>query len=121
MELARRGGQGPTPILEISEARSLPLHVLEQLFASLRRTGILKSQRGVRGGYSFARPAEEVTILDVVECVDGAIPAASDVGTPVDEIWQELCSTLATRLASITIADVVEREIQASGTMMFHI
>lgn len=119
--MARRGGQGPTPILEISEARSLPLHVLEQLFASLRRAGILKSQRGVRGGYSFARPADEVTILDVVECVDGSIPAGSDVVTPVDEIWQDLCGVLTTRLAAITIADIVEREIQASGTMMFHI
>ncbi len=99
----------------------MPLHVLEQLFASLRRTGILKSQRGVRGGYSFARSTDEVTLLDVVECVDGAIPSASDTLSPVDEIWQELCDTLASRLAAITIADVVEREIQASGTMMFHI
>ncbi len=96
--------------------------MLEQLFASLRRAGILKSQRGVRGGYSFARPADEVTLLDVVECVDGAIVGALDrAPSPVDEIWQEMCETLSQRLSAITIAQVVEREIQASGTMMFHI
>jgi len=100
----------------------LPLHVLEQLFASLRRSGILKSQRGVRGGYSFARPADEVTILDVVECVDGAISGTTDASpTPIDEFWRSLCDMLAERLGAVTIADIMEQEIQASGTMMFHI
>lgn len=120
--MGRRGTQGPVPILEIAEARKLPLHVLEQLFASLRRTGILRSQRGVRGGYSFARSADEVTLLEVVECVDGAIGIATDpTPRPVDAVWQEICQAISRRLGGITIADIVEREIHASGTMMFHI
>ena len=54
-ELARRAEPAPVPILEIAEGCHIPLHVLEQLFSSLRRSGILKSQRGVKGGYSFLR------------------------------------------------------------------
>jgi Rrf2 family protein len=49
-ELARRDQGGPVPIVEISEARDIPLHVLEQLFSGLRRAGVLASQRGVKGG-----------------------------------------------------------------------
>ena len=72
-ELAERGSAGPVPILEVAEARGIPLHFLEQLFAGLRRAGVLQSQRGVKGGYSFRRPPAEITILEVVETVNGRI------------------------------------------------
>ena len=62
-ELARSGGAGPVPIGEIARRREIPVQFLEGLFATLRRAGILHSQRGVKGGYSFARPADELTVL----------------------------------------------------------
>ena len=79
-ELAQRGSAAPVPILEVAEARGIPLHFLEQLFAGLRRAGILQSQRGVKGGYSFRRPPTEVTILEVVETVDGRITSPAGSG-----------------------------------------
>jgi Rrf2 family protein len=108
------------PILEIASVRQIPLHVLEQLFAALRRGGILKSQRGVKGGYSFNRPAREITVLDVVECVDGAL-SPIDVATGADAIWNEARRQLAGHLGGITVADVAEREARSAGTLMFHI
>ena len=60
-ELARAGDAGPVPIGELARRRDIPVQFLEQLFAALRRAGILRSQRGVKGGYSFARPPSEVT------------------------------------------------------------
>ncbi len=121
-ELARRAEPTPVPILEIAERRRIPLHVLEQLFAALRRTGILKSQRGVKGGYTFLRPPREVTVLDVVTCVDGplrpAVDAAPDAG---DELWAEAQTVLADLLDAVTIADMVEREARNAGALMFHI
>src|SRR6202012_6120016 len=54
-ELARSGGAGPVPIGELARRRDVPVQFLEQLFAVLRRSGILRSQRGVNGGYAFAR------------------------------------------------------------------
>ncbi len=51
----------------------IPVQFLEQLFATLRRAGLLRSQRGVKGGYSFERPAAEITVLEVVELLDGPL------------------------------------------------
>src|SRR5215210_94911 len=70
-ELARMGGDGPVPIGELARRRDIPVQFLEQLFATLRRAGVLRSQRGVKGGYTFARPPAEITVLEVVEILDG--------------------------------------------------
>ena len=59
------------PIGELARRRDIPVQFLEQLFATLRRAGVLKSQRGVKGGYTFARPPGEITVLEVVELLDG--------------------------------------------------
>ena len=61
VELYRYGDHVPVPIAELARRRDIPVQFLEQLFATLRRAGILRSQRGVKGGYSFGRPAGEVT------------------------------------------------------------
>ncbi len=120
-ELAQRP-EGPVPIQDVSESRGIALHVLEQLFASLRRTGILQSQRGVKGGYSFRRPPSAVTLLDVVEAVDGALGASAHARPSVaDEIWSDARARLAELLNDVTIADLVEREARASTAPMFHI
>src|SRR5204862_2191917 len=74
-ELARRGGGAPVPIGEIARGRDIPVQFLEGMFATLRRGGILQSQRGVKGGYSFARPPEEITVLEVVELLEGVLGA----------------------------------------------
>ena len=61
------------PIGELARRRDIPVQFLEQLFATLRRAGVLKSQRGVKGGYTFARAAGEITVLEVVELLDGPL------------------------------------------------
>ena len=67
-----RSGDGPVPIGELARRRDIPVQFLEQLFAVLRRAGLLKSQRGVKGGYSFARPAADITVLELVELLRAA-------------------------------------------------
>ncbi len=121
-ELASRGGTCPVPILEIAEGRGIPLHVVEQLFAGLRRAGVLQSTRGVKGGYSFRRPPAEVSLLDVVETVDGRL------GLPIgylpagtDGVWAEAAARLRELLSELTVADMVEREERAAQAPMFHI
>src|ERR1039458_8654312 len=73
VELHRHGDTGPVPIAELARRREIPVQFLEQLFATLRRAGILRSQRGVKGGYSFARAPGEVTVLELVELLDGPL------------------------------------------------
>ncbi len=121
-ELARRSDPAPVPIMEIAEQRGIPLHVLEQLFSSLRRAGILKSQRGVKGGYTFLRTPREVSVLDVVECVDGPLRPAGDGGRDAAaELWDDAQARLADLLDAVSIAEMVEREARYDGALMFHI
>ena len=67
------GGEGPVPIGELARRRDIPVQFLEQLFAVLRRAGVLRSQRGVKGGYAFARAPADITVLEVVELLDGPL------------------------------------------------
>jgi len=122
-ELARRSGAGPVPIVEIAEATGVQLHFLEQIFSSLRRAGVLRSQRGVKGGYSFQRGPAEVTVLDVVTSVDGSLspPSARSADDATEAIWQEVCDGMAEVLGAVSIADVAEREGRARDAPMFHI
>jgi Rrf2 family protein len=122
-ELAQRGMASPVPILDVAESRGIPLHFLEQLFAGLRRAGILQSQRGVKGGYSFRKPPAEITVLEVVETVDGRLTATDGepTGAAGDTVWIEARGALCAVLAGVTIADMVEREAQAAGAPMFFI
>jgi Rrf2 family protein len=114
-ELARAGGAGPVPIGELARRRDVPVQFLEQLFAVLRRAGVLRSQRGVKGGYAFAREPGEVTVLEVVELLDGRL------GADAEGIFAEAAAAARAVLAKSTIADVVERENQAAGATMYYI
>jgi Rrf2 family transcriptional regulator, cysteine metabolism repressor len=117
-ELARRGDAAPVPIGEIARARDIPVQFLEGLFATLRRAGILQSQRGVKGGYSFARPPGEVTVLEVVELLEGEL----GVDAPANgAVWTEAVGAVRSVLEGTTIADVSEREAQETGAPMYYI
>jgi Rrf2 family cysteine metabolism transcriptional repressor len=117
-ELARRGGASPVPIGEIARTRDIPAQFLEGLFATLRRAGILQSQRGVKGGYSFARPPAEVTVLEVVELLEGQLGAEAAASGAV---WLDAVEATKGVLAATTIADVAEGEAQAAGAPMYYI
>jgi Rrf2 family cysteine metabolism transcriptional repressor len=117
-ELARSGNAGPVPIGEIARRRDIPVQFLEGLFATLRRAGILQSQRGVKGGYSFAKPAEDVTVLDVVEALEGRL--GQEAGQAGD-VWTEAIDALRLKLQAITIAEVAQREARAAGAAMYYI
>ena len=114
-ELARLGGAGPVPIGELARRRDVPVQFLEQLFAVLRRAGILRSQRGVKGGYAFAKEPGEVTVLEVVELLDGRL------GAEAEGVFAEAAAAARAVLAKTTITDVVDRENQAAGATMYYI
>jgi Rrf2 family transcriptional regulator, cysteine metabolism repressor len=117
-ELARRGDAVPVPIGDLARARDIPGQFLEGLFATLRRAGILQSQRGVKGGYSFARPPSEVTLLEVVDLLEGELGAEAAASGPV---WTEAADAVRNVLAATTIADVAEREARDSAAPMYYI
>ena len=114
-ELGRSGGAEPVPIGELARRREVPVQFLEQLFAVLRRAGILSSQRGVKGGYRFAREPSAVTVLEVVELLDGPL------GRDSTGVFADAAEAARKVLESTTIADVIERESREAGASMYYI
>ena len=114
-ELGRTGGDSPVPIGELARRRDIPVQFLEQLFAVLRRAGILKSQRGVKGGYSFAKDPSQITVLEIVELLDGPL------GGGAEGIFEEAAAAAREVLGRTTVADIVEREKREAGVAMYYI
>ena len=114
-ELGRQGAEKPVPIGELARRREIPVQFLEQLFATLRRAGILRSQRGVKGGYSFARPPAEITVLEIVELLDGPL------GRDAKGVFADAATAARDVLAGTTVADVMEREARDAGASMYYI
>jgi Rrf2 family cysteine metabolism transcriptional repressor len=114
-ELGRAGDSGPVPIGELARRREVPVQFLEQLFATLRRAGVLKSQRGVKGGYSFARDPSTITVLEIVELLDGPL------GRDAEGVFADAATAARKVLADTTIADVVDAEAKSAGVSMYYI
>ena len=125
VELAlRTGGEVRTvSVADLASERDLPAQFLEQLFGALRRGGLLSSHRGAGGGFAFARRPEGVSVLDVVEALDGPVSVAACTGGHCDRedscgsasVWREAETAFEGVLASTTIADLAERERQQRG------
>ncbi|MGI8660446.1 MAG: RrF2 family transcriptional regulator [Thermoleophilaceae bacterium] len=124
--LAGRVGQGPTSLTTIAEAEGLPPAYLEHLAARLRRAELIESRRGAHGGYSLSRPAEDITMAEVVcalegeiapiECItadaDGALTCAreGEVGhepCPTKLLWTRVQGSIVRTLTDMTLADLV--------------
>ncbi len=112
-ELGRAGEGAPVPIGELARRREIPVQFLEQLFAVLRRAGILRSYRGVKGGYMFARAPQEITVLEVVELLDGPL------GAEATGVFAEAADAARVVLAATTVAEVIEREARERGVMYY--
>lgn len=114
-ELGRTAGSDPVPIGELARRREVPVQFLEQLFAVLRRAGIISSQRGVKGGYRFAREPASVTVLEIVELLDGPL------GRDAVGVFSDAAQAARKVLEQTTIADVIERESREAGASMYYI
>ncbi len=113
--LARAGGEREAiAIAEVARRSELSLTQLEQLFVQLKRAGILRSQRGVGGGYLLTRAIGEVSLLHVVEAIDG------QVGVDTDPLFNGPRDALRGALARRTLEEVV-REDEAAGAPMYWI
>jgi Rrf2 family protein len=132
-ELARReqsqAGR-PVRLADVAESGDMPLQFLEQVFAALRRAGVVRSRRGAAGGYSLARPAGQITVLEVVVALDGVLsPAECTEGTcehidscGASSVWVEAQKALERVLGGTSIGDLLAREDELRGRPpMYHI
>jgi Rrf2 family protein len=117
VELAQHEGGDPIPVSELAKRRDLPAQFLEQLFGALRRANVVASRRGVKGGYVLARPASQITALEVVQTLDGEI-AEEQLSIPP---WGEVVGALRNQLAERTLAVLAEDERNRGGEAMYYI
>jgi Rrf2 family protein len=120
VELAARGDD-PIKGDVIAEAQEIPLKFLENILGELKHVGIVNSRRGAHGGYWLNKPAEEVTLGDIVRAVEG--PLASVRGEspedlkykggakPLQKVWIALRANLRAVMDEVTLADVVAGEL----------
>ncbi len=117
VELAHHEGGDPMPVSEIARRRDLPAQFLEQLFGTLRRANIVASRRGVKGGYVLARPASEISALEIVQTLDGEISEEQLQLPP----WGEVVGALREQLAERDLATLAEAESADAGAAMYYI
>lgn len=128
-DLAAQARPGPVTLYDIAERQEISLSYLEQLFAKLRRGGLVKSVRGPGGGYMLARTPDETPIADIVLAVDE--PTKTTRCTPnqpfgcrsnearclTHDLWEELGNQVYHYLQSVTLADVVNQKVLETGRL----
>ena len=116
LDLAIHNDQGPISLADISTRQCISLSYLEQLFARLRKQGLVASTRGPGGGYTLSRPPAELAIADVISAVDekldtrrcgGAEDCQNEERCLTHDLWSDLSDRIHTFLANITLQDVM--------------
>jgi Rrf2 family protein len=130
LDLRTRGEDRPVRLVDLAVERRIPEQYLEQLFATLRRAGVLAGHRGVGGGFTFARRPDRLSVLAIVEALDGTPdfePSARE-GADVREratvgaVWRAAGDAYQEVLARTTVSDLAERELQlGDGGPMYDI
>ena len=118
LSLALHGEAAPTSVRDIAERTGLPQPYLEQILLALKGAGLVRSKRGVGGGYVLARPPADITLGEVVSAVDGPI-VVGDFGQPHEggacdhegqcvllAVWAGISSRIRHQLDSFTLADI---------------
>lgn len=130
-DLAAHSHGRPIALADIAQRQEISLSYLEQLFAKLRRGGIVKSVRGPGGGYLIARDLQGLRVSDVILAVDEPIKATRCVPDAVagchgargqcitHDLWQELGNQIYMFLSSVSLADVVNRRVLGAGGVLF--
>jgi Rrf2 family protein len=116
VELAATTDEKPVKAERIATAQEIPLNFLENILGELRHSGIVRSHRGAEGGFRLARPAEEISIADIIRAVEG--PLASVRGGPPEQseytgasealprVWIAVRASLRAVVEHVTVADV---------------
>lgn len=125
-DLARRSVKGPVTLSDIASRQSISLSYLEQLFANLRKGGLVHSVRGPGGGYTLSRPAEEIRVFDIMSAVDESIDVTRCEGEAkgcmddgrrcvTHDLWDELGRHIYLFLGSISLEDVIAGRVMGAA------
>ncbi len=119
LDLALHSGKGPVTLANISERQKISLSYLEQLFGKLRRGKLVESVRGPGGGYNLARPAQLLSVADIIIAVEEPIDSrqcegkencAGDRRCMTHDLWESLNETVISYLSGVNLAELVEKQ-----------
>jgi len=115
---------GPVKGERVAQAQAIPLKFLENILLELRHHGLVQSQRGVDGGYWLARPADEISLAEVIRAVEGPLAnvrgnrpeslAYEGTAEPLKDVWVAVRASLRSVLESVTLADLAAGELPES-------
>lgn len=121
VDLAAHTKEGTISLINIANRQKLSLNYLEQVFAALRKAGIIKSIKGSQGGYVLARPADEIKVGDILSVLEGKFSIIDGaewgreqdtVQTAIQElVWDRIDQVINDYLEEVTLADLVEHII----------
>jgi len=124
LELALAEDAKPLKGMRISEAQGIPLKFLENILLELKHAGIVRTQRGAGGGYWLARPAEEVSLAEIIRVVEGPLANVRGEGPeaveytgaaqPLREVWIAVRANLRAVLEAVSLADLAGGELPSS-------
>lgn len=118
LDLALHEGQGPITLSDIAHRQDISLGYLEQLFARLRRFGLVDSVRGPGGGYRLQRNSEAISIADVIDAVDETVDATRCAGQQnclgehrclTHDLWEDLSCQIREFLGGVSLGELVHR------------
>ncbi|MEH2025097.1 Rrf2 family transcriptional regulator [Nostoc sp.] len=131
LEMAAHYESGePLQIRQIAAQQNIPDRYLEQLLATLRRGGIVKSQRGSKGGYLLTREPRKIILFEILECLEGLEARAGEENvhsktvdsSVIEEIWQEASRAANSVLQKYTLQDLCEkRDSRRQLDIMYYI
>jgi Rrf2 family transcriptional regulator, cysteine metabolism repressor len=130
LDLTLHGQSGPNLSNDTAQRQAIPPTYLNQLLIQLRKSGLVASVRGPRGGHMLARPADEITVLDILESLEGPLvvvpenlpqPASGETDAILDSLWDDLRATLRTHLSQITLQELAERRQLRDDQLMYEI
>ena len=112
---------GPVKGEALSKAQGIPLKFLENILGELKHAGLVQSQRGAEGGYWLSKPAEEVTLADIIRAVEGPLAsvrgqrpediAYAGPAEPLSKVWIAVRASLRSVAEHVTLADIASGEL----------
>jgi Rrf2 family protein len=130
IDLARRYGEGPVFLKDIANRQEISEKYLGHIIMPLKKAGLIISTRGAHGGYSLSRKPARISLLQVVEAVEGSLGLVDCVENPgicskshtcvSRELWEEISGNLRQTLEKVSLKDLVERKKKKDGEVLLY-
>ena len=131
IDLALRASEGPVQSLQIAERQGIPKQYLDQLMLILKKAGLVESSRGRQGGYVLARPANQITLFEILTALEGPLEntnflikgsrARIVARELLNTFWEELVGSVAERLRQKTLEEICDEHRRLENQVMYYI